>query len=180
MDQGTEKSIGDPVAEVVGDYRAFVRAGLQKVAEKGIDVKDYPIDHLCFRVGTIEEYEKAKKALLALSKGFLENPHHGRPISKFQLVNPLQVDSYSIPIIELPSPKPERKSGLEHFEMVVGEDYDGLNEKYAGLWSGIEDSGEFNKPLFINFDDGTSVKFHKLSLDEVVRLEGNNFSPPVE
>ena len=164
--------------EILGNYRIFVQDSLRKARESGIDLKGYPIDHLCYRVETLEDYERMKQQLMRLSKGFLENAHHGRPISKFLLREPLQVDGYSIPVIELPAPRlgQNTKTVLEHLEMVVGEDYPSLKNKHESLWSGIDDSGEFNQPVYITFENGNSVKFHRLPITEVVRLEGNIFA----
>jgi uncharacterized protein len=164
--------------EVIGDYKSFVSELLAKVSEAGIDVKDYPIDHLCYRAETSEDYESVKAELSALSAGVLENAHHGRLVAKFLLSHPIAVEGYTIPVIEVPSPKPGHiaKTGLEHFEMVVGGDYEVLKSQHR--WSGMDDSGPHNQPVYITFESGNSVKFHKLPITEVVRLEGNSFVKP--
>ena len=44
--------------EIVGDVNAFLDNIFSSLEKNGIDVSEYFMDHLCFRVATIEEYEK--------------------------------------------------------------------------------------------------------------------------
>ena len=57
----------------------------------------------------------------------------------------------------------------------MGDDYDEIRNMYKHLWSAIDDSGDFNQPLSIEFENIGTVKFHRLPLEEVVKLEGNEF-----
>lgn len=166
------------LVEIIGDYKSFVQDTLKRATDAGVDLKDYPIDHLCFRVQTVEEYQRIKPLIQKFSKGVLENAHHGRPVTKFLLSEPLIVGNYEIPVIEMPAPKQGQviNTGLEHLEMVVGDDYERIKERYASLWSGTDDSGEFNQPMFVAFNNGHSIKFHKLPISEVIKLEGNVFT----
>src|SRR5437868_942573 len=127
---------------IIGDYGAFFRELLKKVQDLGIEVDRFPVDHLCYRVETLERYEVVKNLLTPLSKARGENIHHDRPIAKFLLKNPLEISGYRISLIELPAPKPIKfyPEGLEHFEMVVGEQYPNFREKYKDLWTAFEDS----------------------------------------
>jgi len=165
------------LTEVIGDYQSFVSDTLKSAIYAGIDLRDYPIDHLCFRTQTVEDYQRTKPLIQNFSKGILENLHHGRPVTKFLLSQPIIIGEYEIPVIEMPVPRPGQviQTGLEHLEMVVGDDYEIIKERYNGLWSGADDSGEFNQPMFITFENGHSIKFHKLPISEVIRLEGNSF-----
>jgi len=163
--------------QIIGDYKFFVNDLLARLAQVGIDVKDYPIDHLCYKVSTLMNYRKTIELLKTHSQGFLETVHHGRPFSKLLLKTPLQVGKYSIPVIEIPAPKPGQiiDDALEHLEIVVGSDYGNVKSLYQHLWTGTVDSGEFNQPFNITFDNGKTVRFHELSITEVIKLEGNSF-----
>ncbi|HLC69461.1 MAG TPA: VOC family protein [Patescibacteria group bacterium] len=165
------------ISSVIGDYQEFVRRVLKNVERLGINVENFPIDHICFRVGSAEEYVDYKAKLLPYTVKYVENFHHGRPILKLILREPLLVDGYSIPLIELPSPKKEvtYKTGLEHLEMAVGEKFLEFKYKYRSKSSGEDDSGLYNKPFYFTFSDGTTFKIHKRPLEEVLRLEEAEF-----
>lgn len=159
--------------ELIRNTEDFVKTILEKNKKLGIELKDYTIDHIGIRAKNKHEYEDLKNKLKKHSKSFLENIHHGRKNSKFILIEPLKINDFKISLIELAEPKEGAKSGLEHIELVVGDDYEDL--KRLSVWSGIEKNGDFNECLFIIFEDGSSIKFHKLSLEEVIKLEGNKF-----
>ncbi len=165
------------LTKIIGDYPLFISALLSSLDKAGIRYDGYQIDHLCYRTETNEGYEMMKDILKSVSSGFLENSHNGRLISKFFLKEPLSVRGYKIPIIELPSPKLSHfyEAGLEHFEMAVGEGFPEFTEKYRNLWTGAEEGGTHNKVVSITFDNLKTVKFHKLPLAEVIKLEGNQF-----
>ncbi len=163
------------LTKIIGDYPFFVSTLLSGLDKAGIKYDGYQIDHLCYRTETQEGYEIMKDNLRSASSGFLENSHNGRLIAKFLLKEPLSVRGYKIPLIELPAPKAGRfyESGLDHFEMVVGEGFSEFTEKYRNSWTGTNDSGTHNQTVSITFDNWKTVKFHKLPLMEIIKLEGH-------
>lgn len=164
------------ITNVIGDYKLFYKTLSDQIHKLGIDTSNMYVDHFCYRTSSLESYEEKKKQLLTYSGGFLENYHHGRPVSKFLLKKPLQIDNQKVRLIELPSPKKNvlYKDGLEHFEYVVSKSFNVFKKKYEKLWSGQDNSGQFNQPVYIKFKEGV-VKFHEKPLTEVVELEGNTF-----
>jgi len=166
----------DNIQSIIGDYKDFVANLLGCLANKNIELDNYQIDHLCYRVRTLDEYNTMKKSLMNFSQEYVENVHHDRPIAKFILKEPLRYQNYSIPLIELPAPQENKSydSGLEHLEIVVGDDFEILKDKYKSIWTGGDDSGIYNQTIFIDFD-GYKVKFHKYSLWEVLQLEKREF-----
>lgn len=156
----------------------FLHPLMLRLSEVGLDVRNYPIDHICFRPQTMEEYEIIKRQIMDISSAYIENLHNNRLNAKFILTTPIIFGSYTIPIIELPSPKlNQRVNGWDHIEFVVKNDYGILKERYAHVWTEIEQAGEHNTPLVIEFENGTSVKFHEHALEDVIRMEGNSFIP---
>lgn len=157
---------------IIGDYNFFISTLLDKLNKKGIDIRKYSIDHLCYRTKTLNDYSQKKKELLGLSKKYVENIHHGRPISKFVLKEAIKYNNFLISTIELPAPKKDYdfENGLEHLEVVVGKDYDFIKNKYKDFWDGSDDSGPYNQTVFINFDK-LIVKFHKHHLLDVLKME---------
>jgi predicted metalloenzyme YecM len=68
--------------DIIGDYQFFIKDLLEQVKSIGIDIEDYCIDHLCYRVSSIEEYAEMKDKLMVISQRYIENIHHDRPIAK--------------------------------------------------------------------------------------------------
>lgn len=164
---------------VIGDYEVFFEELLQEVRALDIKIEGMPIDHICYRVETLDRYESMKESLMPLAKAWGENIHHGRPISAFLLKNPLKAEGYSVPVIELPAPKSDKfyPEGLEHFEFVVGSRFFNFREEYKDLWNRFEDSGPHNQPAVISFSSGKSVKFHEKTLLKVLELENHPLAP---
>jgi len=162
--------------QIFGDYRSFFLDLLSKLKTINIDLKNYPVDHFCYRVASAKDYLKMKEKTKNISKAYLENIHHNRPISKFILKEPLKFDKYSVDVMELPAPKSSQffQTGLEHFEFSVGKKFVTFKEKYKKIWNGFDDSGPYNQPVFIRFDNNT-VKFHEFPLLTVLELEGKKF-----
>lgn len=161
---------------IIGDYEYFISNLLKHLENKNINITNYPIDHLCYRTSTLDEYNAMKKNLLTFSKSYIENIHHGRPITKFILSKPIIYKDYSITLIELPAPQKNHTydTGLEHLEMVVKNNFDIFKNKYKSIWTGSDDSGPYNQTIFIDFDKH-KVKFHKRSLLDVLKLENQKF-----
>ncbi len=170
------------IAEAIGDYTKFVRVALQSMRVAGIEEKDYrgcPIDHLCYRTVTSDEYQVMQCSLRSFSKTLTVTSHNGRDFTIFCLRRPLRVGTYKIWVIELPSPKrqPDYPSGLEHLEMVVPLDrFFDFAQKYAGVWLD-DDSIKSINPTVVFRSGPVTVRFHTSPLDELVVLEGHQFLP---
>ena len=164
------------IQSIIGDYKDFISHLLACLMEKNIEINNYQIDHLCYRTKTLDEYNSMKKNIMLFSKEYVENIHHGRPITKFLLIKPLKYKNYSIPLIELPAPQKNivYNNGLEHLEIVVGDNFDIFKNKYKSIWTDSDDSGIYNQTIFIDFDEH-KVKFHHYSLLEVLKLEKRKF-----
>jgi predicted metalloenzyme YecM len=80
-------------------------------------------------------------------------------------------------MIELPGPQEHVffNSGLEHLEMVVGNNFKNFKERYNNAWNGFDDSGLHNQPVYVNLSKNRKVKFHEYSLEEVLKMEKRKF-----
>ena len=165
--------------EVMGEYKNLAEDALEEIQKLGIDFSTFQIDHYCYRVTSLKEYAEMKEKLKQISRAFVENIHHERPIAKFILKEPIWVRNFETSVIELPAPKKDKgyQRGLEHFEMVVGKNFEELKNKYNFLWTGQDDSGPHNKTVFKVLKNGFTVKFHERSLLEVLELEGRQLTP---
>lgn len=133
----------------------------------------WDIDHLCFRVDSIEAYESYKETFSKLGTLLIESDVNGRPISTFELNYPVRYQNWLIRLIELPAPKKGKicKTGFEHIEIVIDISLTKLVAKYPKLsWDQSGMVKLFNSELELPLKDG-AVKFHNLSLRSVVNFE---------
>ena len=122
----------DPIAEIIGDYRAFAAQQRDRLAARGIDIAPYALSHLAYRVPEWDQYVRVRTLLERHATANRENFWNGRPISLILPREPLEVlDGKEVPMIELIPPVHQRvyKMGLEHLGVVVGgANFDGFVE----------------------------------------------------
>ena len=81
----------DPIAEIIGDYRAFAAMQRDRLAARGIDIAPYPLSHLAVRVADWDLYVHQRTLLERHATVNGENLWNGRPISLIVLAEPLEV-----------------------------------------------------------------------------------------
>jgi predicted metalloenzyme YecM len=160
--------------QILGDYRGFVRAGLLRALEAGIDTTGWPVDHVCYRVSDWDGYQRKLAELKPLAALYATTVHNGREITKLVLREPLVVGRREVPLVELPGPKEGQPypEGLEHIELVVP-DYEALLARHRDVLS--PEGSQSNPTALLR---GGGVKFHPRSLRAVVEAEGVVFGPP--
>ena len=167
--------MADPVAEIIGDYRAFAAQQNDRLLARGIDIGPYPLSHVAFRVPEWDEYVHVRTLLERHARANRENVWNGRPISMIVLAQPLQVlDGKAVPMIELIPPVHQRvyKMGLEHLGVVVGDTFDTFVEAHKPVLTGQQFQGPNSTPdpVYILMEDFTHVKFYRLTLQASVEL----------
>src|SRR3989454_1431874 len=169
--------MGDPVGDIIGDYRGFVAQQHARLLARGIDIRPYPLSHLAVRVAEWDQYVHVRTLLERHATANLENVWNGRPISKILVVTPLEVlDGTAVPLIELIPPVHQRvyKMGLEHLGVVVGDTFDAFVGTHKPVLTGQQFQGPNSTPdpVYILFEDFTHVKFYRLLLRASVELDG--------
>jgi predicted metalloenzyme YecM len=159
------------VIHLLGSPGPFLDRLFAALAEDGIEVKKYKLDHICYRAGNVERYHQLRQALIPFGELLTEKPINGRPIATFKLHTPLHYQDRAIDCLELPSPKTGSPypDGYEHAEFVVPEGLEQFQRRYKHLQF---DTKGLHKA--INADlrrsyEGFSVKFHEQSLEYVIR-----------
>jgi hypothetical protein len=169
----------DPIAEIIGDYRAFAAQQRDRLLTRGIDITPYGLSHLAFRVPEWDQYVHVRTQLERHAVANRENVWNGRPISLILPAAPLEVlDGKAVPMIELIPPVHQRvyKMGLEHLGVVVGEGgFDAFVESHKPVLTGQQFQGPNSTPdpVYILFEDFTHVKFYRLSLQASVEAFGD-------
>ena len=55
--------MADPIADILGDYRAFAARQRDRLLTRGIDIAPYDLSHLCFRVPEWDQYVHVRTLL---------------------------------------------------------------------------------------------------------------------
>lgn len=163
------------VTTVLGDIPSFLEYIFTELERLGLDVSAYFLDHLCYRVDTADLYEEKKKQMLSHAKLLSEALISGRPIATFELNEPILFRERSIGVVEIPHPKAgiQVKTGLEHVEFVIDEDFKSFLNRYSHL--SFDQSGlakQHNPELELKFVKA-NVKFHRVSLREAIARESS-------
>ena len=168
----------DPIADLIGDYRAFTALQRDRLAARGIDIAPYELSHLAVRVPEWDQYVHLRTLLERHAVANVENVWNGRPISMILLAEPLRVlDGQVVQDIELIPPVHQRvyKMGLEHLGVVVGEEVDTFSREHRAALTGQQFQSLTNEPYYILFEDFTHVKFYRRSLRAEVESKGVPF-----
>jgi predicted metalloenzyme YecM len=168
----------DPIADLIGDYRAFTALQRDRLVARGIDIAPYEFSHLAVRVPEWDQYVQLRSLLERHAIANLESVWNGRPISKILLAEPLHVlDGQVVPLIELIPPVHQRvyKMGLEHLGVVVGEAVDAFSRRHRAALTGQQFQSPTTEPYYVLFEDFTHVKFYRRSLRAGIELEGGTF-----
>jgi predicted metalloenzyme YecM len=170
----------DPIAEIIGDYRAFAAMQRDRLSARGIDIAPYALSHLAVRVADWDLYVHQRTLLERHARANSENVWNGRPISLIVLAEPLDVlDGTPVSLIELIPPVHQRvyRMGLEHLGVVVGEDIDDFSRVHRAALTGQQFQGPSRavEPYYLLFEDFTHVKFYRRSLYDGAILQGATF-----
>ena len=163
----------DPIAEIIGDYRAFAAMQRDRLVARGIDIVPYPLSHLAVRVADWDLYVHQRTLLERHAKANSETVWNGRPISLIVLAEPLDVlDGTPVSLTELIPPVHQRvyRMGLEHLGVVVGEEIDDFSRVHRAALTGQQFQSAEVEPVYVLFEDFTHVKFYRRSLYDAVRL----------
>lgn len=169
----------DPIADIIGDYRAFAAMQRDRLLARGINIAGYPLSHLCYRVADWDLYVHQRTLLERHAKANSENVWNGRPISLILLNEPLMVlDGTPCPLIELIPPVHQRvyRMGLEHLGVVIGEGVDDFSRKHRSALTGQQFQSPGFEPYYCLFSDFTHVKFYRISLHDGNLLQGKGFN----
>jgi predicted metalloenzyme YecM len=159
--------------DVIGDYELFLDKIFFMIDDIELDVFNLELDHLCYRVATVEEYELKKNELTDLGDLLIESMVNGRLISTYKLQNPILYRNREIHLVELPSPKESHSysTGLEHIEFVTKEPLVKIVNRYPQF--AFETFGmnkKINPDITLKLGD-FCIRFHNQNLADVIKGE---------
>lgn len=127
------------------EYELFATELIQRCNAVGIDLRKYPIDHVCYRAKNIEAYTQFYNELLSVSTLVTGKIFHNRKFHCFFLKEPLTCSSISSYLIEFSEPggSDDYDNGFQHLEILSSLSWKELttdNRKFeAFLLSGKHD-----------------------------------------
>ena len=161
-------------AQFESDAFKFLNLIFGHIQNQNVEIKPHWfIDHLCYRAHTDDEYQSLCTKFLEFSDLLIETQVSGRMISTFKLHKPIVFNQFEIHLVELPAPKKNKftETGFEHIEIVCDVVLLDLAKKYSHLsldLGGLKK--EINPELEIVFGR-ENLKFHNLSLEDVIQQE---------
>lgn len=166
--------MSDDITEfLLWDYTIFLDKIFIFLRESAIDVSELHLDHICYRVSSLERYDELKMKLWEFWVLLSENLISGRNISTFKLSSPLIYKEREIYVLELPQPKQgsHYDEWFEHVEFVIDSSFDEFMEKYSHVKFITKDILKENNPDIKIKNQEYSVKFHLNSLEDVIKKE---------
>src|SRR4029453_8056776 len=163
LQEGATVETSDPIADIIGDYRAFAAMQRDRLVARGIDIAPYPLRHLAVRVADWDLYVHQRTVLERHARANSENLWNGRPISLIMLAEPLDVlDGTPISLIELIPPVHQRinRMGLEHLGCVVGDEVDDFSRVHRAALTGQQFQSPDVEPYYVLFEAFTPLKFY--------------------
>ena len=172
---------------ILPDAHPFLERIFEGLANKGIDVNDYELDHICYRVETLSEYESLKIELSKEGELLGENEINGRPIFVVKLDEPIvypkgnkiksddldgEGEKRLIYSVEVPAPKQNSpySKGFEHVEFVIDTNLNAFKSQYPNIEFDEKGASKtLNPDLRLRLGQ-YSVKFHEQSLEYVIRF----------
>ena len=160
-----------PIHHLLESPSPFLDRLFAALEKAKVGVSNYELDHLCYRVESRERYEELKAALSTLGKLLSEKEIGGRPIATFKLKEPILYQGRRIWCLEIPSPKPGSPypEGYEHAEFVIHQCFpDFMGQHPTADFDTMALGKRINPEVRLQFE-GFSVKFHRQSLEYVIR-----------
>lgn len=160
-----------PLEKILGDPTPFLSKLFSTLRAEKIDVTGLEMDHICYRVETLERYQELCHVLKKHGELLSEKEIAGRPISTFKLENPFVYGERKIYCLELPAPKESSPyiEGFEHAEFVISVDFTTFKQTYPHLCFKESRMKSVNPELTLSFGD-YAVKFHQNSLEYVITV----------
>jgi predicted metalloenzyme YecM len=164
------------INKTLWEYSIFLDKIFKNLENDKIDISNYELDHICYRVESYQKYLEIKNQLLEISILLTETLIWWRNISTFKLNKPLIYKKRKIYLIELPSPKKwsNYSDWYEHIEFVIDESFESFIKKYSNIiFNKKAIKKRINPDIKIEYKN-SSVKFHHSNLEKVIIFEQNN------
>lgn len=159
------------ITNLLGNSAPFLDAIFDYLAQKKLNISNYQLDHICYRVETTKKYLYLKEKLSNFGELLIESKINGRSIATFKLYQPIIYKKRKIDCVELPAPKKGSyyQEGFEHVEFVIDAPFEDFMQQHAHLDFITKDlKKSVNQGITLKETD-FSIKFHQHTLEYVIR-----------
>lgn len=159
------------IEQILGPITPFLDRLFEHLQEDEIEVSQFELDHICYRVETLQRYQELVQQLSPLGDLLTETMIGGRPISTFKLLTPIEYQDRTIYCLELPAPKVGSPylEGFEHAEFVIDVPFAEFMNKYSKCKFKMKGMQKVVNPEISRKYDGISVKFHHHPIEYVIK-----------
>lgn len=149
---------------------------IEKLLEvHSIDVSNYYLDHMCYRVDTKSRYSELLSIISNEGELLSESIVGGRPITTFKINCFASYLGQEISVVEIPSPKDSNLyvEGFEHVEFVIDCSLASFIKKYSEVNFDVKNIDKIINPevRLRNSENSISIKFHTESLENIIAQE---------
>ncbi len=146
------------------DAHTYLDPYFLEIEKIGLDLKNYPLDHLGFSATSKEQYETRRDDFLTISSLIREHIVSGRRVAVFRLNTKIKYRQYEIEALELVEPKNDEVNpvdGFEHAEFTIDVPFEEIVNKYPGIaWDTSSMSRSDFPRLKLVFQNRTELKFN--------------------
>jgi predicted metalloenzyme YecM len=153
---------------MLDNYKEFLDQVFADIAQVGIDVSHFELDHIAYTTSSKTEYEELRSKVLKLGELVGEDLVGNRRVGVIKLNQPLLYENRLIPGFELIEPVDgvSTESRLDHIEFVVPQGNNELIKQYPEVSWNTSSMTRLEYPhLKVN---GLKVKFHELSIFDTI------------
>lgn len=161
-----------PIQIILGCPVGFLDDLFNQIEHHGLDVSKFYMDHICYRVASLEDYDSLKSKLLEHGQLLSDKIIGGRPISVIQLYEVYHYNGRYINVVELPAPKSgsDYNKGYEHVEFVTPMPLDQFISNHSSIAFDLKGmTKRVNRDVRLQLN-GCSAKFHEHSLKYVIEV----------
>jgi len=153
--------------------QSFLNQVFKDIKSTPINVDEFELDHICYRVETNERYQELKTIMQEISDLISENTISNRLIQTFKLNQPIEYQDRDIWIIEIPAPKESSfyTEGFEHAEFVINQELHSFMSLYPDIEFNTKSITKAINPEISLKLRNTKIKFHEMSLERVCQIE---------
>lgn len=110
------------------EFKIFIKDISERLAKLGLSFNSFPLDHICYRVSTKEEYLELKEYFITQSVLYTEKHFHDRQFHTFVLKKPLMYSNVTFHYLEFAEPggSDDYKTGFQHFEFLTNKKWEDI------------------------------------------------------
>lgn len=140
-------------------FPVFMADMVERLTPLGLTIDQYPLDHVCFRVFTLPEFEAYRDHLTSLSVLYTTKFFHDRYFHTFVLKNPLTYNSIATPYLEFSQPggSDAYSTGFQHLEWHTNTPLQSLSSRPGELQKLIF-TGKYDNETYLKWPDKICLK----------------------